>query len=241
MAEQKTGTNGNDILDGTAEWDFLLGQGGNDTLNGLAGTDYLDGGSGDDVMNGGDGDDIFIGDAEVPLGHDTMDGGSGSDTVYYNQVSTQFTVDLAAGTVRLLDGTPDTLRSIENIVTGDRNDEIMGSDAANVIDAGAGDDEINGGAGDDHLTGGLGGDSFTGGPGADTFYFGPFDGIEGREEDIQDFEVGIDKIAFWPGSPEPLVVADTENGNTLVFWAGRYDTSVYLLGVTTSDAEAVLA
>jgi Ca2+-binding RTX toxin-like protein len=237
---QKTGTNGNDIVDGTADRDYLLGQGGNDTLNGLAGTDYLDGGPGDDVMNGGDGDDILIGDDESPSGTDTLDGGGGQDTAYYNQVTTQVTADLGLGTLGLLDAPAENLKNIENIVTSSHNDRITGSDGANVIDAGAGDDEINGGADDDHLTGGLGSDALYGGPGADIFYFGPFDGIEGREDSIHDFEVGLDKIAYWPGSPEPEIVHDTENGNTLVFWAGRYDTSVILLGVETNDAAAVL-
>lgn len=238
---QKTGTSGNDTVDGTSDRDYLLGQEGNDTLNGFADTDYLDGGPGDDILNGGEGDDIFIGDDESPSGKDTLDGGGGQDTAYFNNVSTQLTVDLGLGTLRLLDAAPEDMKNIENIVTGSRNDDITGSDVANVIDAGAGDDDIIGGEGNDHLTGGPGSDSVTGGPGADTFYFGPLDGIEGRDDVIPDFEVGIDKIAYWPGKPEPEVVADTENGNTLVFWAGRYDTSVILLGVTTSDAEVVLA
>jgi Ca2+-binding RTX toxin-like protein len=231
----KTGTEDNETIDGTPDWDFLLGKGGNDTLNGFAGTDYLDGGSGDDILNGGDGDDIFIGDEEYPSGKDTLDGGAGSDTVYYNHVTTALKVDLGAGSVEPFDATPDVLKSIENVLTGSGNDTIIGNDAANAIDAGAGDDTVEGGAGDDYLTGGPGSDLLYGGPGADTFYYGPFDGLTG-EDAIWDFEVGIDKIKFWPGNPVPQIVPDVENGNTLIYWAGHYSTSLTLLNVTTTDA-----
>jgi Ca2+-binding RTX toxin-like protein len=237
MAEM-IGTEGNDTIDGTSNWDFLLGRGGNDILNGFAGTDYLDGGSGNNILNGGDGDDIFIDNDVASLGYDTLNGGEGSDTAYYNHITAALKVDLGAGSVDVIGSSVDervgVLTSIENLLMGSGGDDIKGNDAANVIDAGTGDDTVYGGAGDDYLTGGPGTDLLYGEQGRDTFYFGPFDGLNGADA-IWDFEVGIDHIEFWPGSPTPEIVPDVENGNTLIYWAGHYSTGLTLLNVVTTD------
>ena len=71
----KIGTNGRDILKGTANPDTLKGLGGNDDLFGLAGNDTLYGGAGNDRLFGASGNDtLFGGD-----GNDFLDGGPGSD------------------------------------------------------------------------------------------------------------------------------------------------------------------
>jgi Ca2+-binding RTX toxin-like protein len=96
------GTNGDDVLRGTAQEDVIDGQGGNDqiqsgrkddevtggdgddTISGQGGNDILFGGSGndelygeggDDIISGGDGNDFIIG----WKGHDTVSGGAGDD------------------------------------------------------------------------------------------------------------------------------------------------------------------
>ena len=61
-----TGTNGSDLLIGTA---------GPDVLCGLNGDDLILGGSGNDILRGGKGKDVLVG----GLGTDTLDGGQGKD------------------------------------------------------------------------------------------------------------------------------------------------------------------
>jgi VCBS repeat-containing protein len=54
------GSNGDDLLTGTAITDRITGGKGNDTLVGGKGDDLLVGGGGNDVLNGGDGDDVYV-------------------------------------------------------------------------------------------------------------------------------------------------------------------------------------
>lgn len=81
-----TGTNGNNVLVGTAAGDVICGLGGNDGLWGLAGNDILRGDLGNDVLvdfsgtdklEGGEGNDFLF--ARDGSGGDTLDGGAGAD------------------------------------------------------------------------------------------------------------------------------------------------------------------
>ena len=77
------------------------------------------------------------------------------------------------------------------------NDNLNGSDFADVLNAGAGDDTVNGGAGNDTLVGGIGQDVLIGGVGDDIFKFNALSeiGITGGATDIiADFTQGRDKI-----------------------------------------------
>ncbi|NRB18046.1 MAG: M10 family metallopeptidase C-terminal domain-containing protein, partial [Rhodobacteraceae bacterium] len=60
---------------------------------------------------------------------------------------------------------------IENAITGSGNDIIIGNDANNRLESGAGDDQIDAGNGNDILIGGAGADQLTGGSGADRFVY----------------------------------------------------------------------
>jgi Ca2+-binding RTX toxin-like protein len=80
------GTEGDDVLAGTAVTDridakggndIVMGAKGNDTLIGGLGNDLLEGGHGDDELSGGDGDDSLAGES----GADTLEGGAGVDTL----------------------------------------------------------------------------------------------------------------------------------------------------------------
>ena len=53
----------------------------------------------------------------------------------------------------------DSLKEIENIITGSGDDRIFGNDSDNVLDGGAGDDFLLGGGGSDNLFGGAGVDT----------------------------------------------------------------------------------
>ena len=68
------GTDGPDVLDGTAIGETIHGAGGDDRLNGGGGSDHLYGDDGDDVISGG-------------LGRDTLSGGAGADTFVFSNIS----------------------------------------------------------------------------------------------------------------------------------------------------------
>ena len=77
-----SGTNGNDVLYGTAMDDIISGLDGDDTLDGGSGNDTVIGGAGDDTMSGGAGNDWIYGYGDD--GQDTMNGDDGNDTFAFN-------------------------------------------------------------------------------------------------------------------------------------------------------------
>ncbi|MCF4164135.1 hypothetical protein L2U69_00565 [Zavarzinia compransoris] len=142
--DSAVGTNGGDIIHGGLGNDTLAGDDGNDQLFGDAGDDRLLGGNGDDALSGGAGDDMLIG----STGFDSFDGGEGSDTADFSYSSSDWTLDLSAGTA-MASGSPETLVSIENLIAGSGSDTLVGNDGANSLDGGAGADTLTGGLGDD--------------------------------------------------------------------------------------------
>ena len=74
------------------------------------------------------------------------------------------------------------------------NDVLYGGGGDDLLIGGAGRDKLRGGTGDDLLFGGPGGDLFHGGSGADVFRIEPAHDGRVRLDEIEDFEVGIDKI-----------------------------------------------
>lgn len=68
-------TEGNDLLNGTADRDEIDGLAGDDIIKGLAGNDVLKGGDNNDQLFGNDGNDVLYGGA----GTDTLTGGNGKD------------------------------------------------------------------------------------------------------------------------------------------------------------------
>ena len=135
--------------------------GGNsaDILIGNAAANVLSGGSGDDMLAGG-------------LGNDTLVGGGGSDTASYASETDAMFISLAAGNTRRGSAgaaVEDTMATIENVVGGAGNDEIVGNNAANILVGGGGNDIFVGGRGNDTIMGGTGDDIFnyTFGDGAD--------------------------------------------------------------------------
>jgi Ca2+-binding RTX toxin-like protein len=149
--EAVTGTNQNDIIQGSGEHNHLRG---------LAGADLLSGGDGDDTLDGGDGADILI-------------GGDGVDQADYGRASTPVIVDLVDQWRNTGDAAGDNLDSVENVFGTGGNDVLSGDDGWNALSGGAGDDVLAGRGGDDYLTGGEGVDSFDGGEGNDTYATDP--------------------------------------------------------------------
>ncbi|MGM0740843.1 MAG: calcium-binding protein, partial [Pseudomonadota bacterium] len=170
-------------LAGGAGDDVITGFSGNDLLEGRGGNDTLDGGTGDDTILGGDGDDLIIG--NIGSG-DMYFGGDGIDTLDFTYYSADVTLNLLTGEAIFPSGNVHTIAEFENLIAGQGNNLIIGSDAGNdlfasggnatihggdgndTLRAGSGDDQMFGGAGDDLLMGSFGSDAFDGGEGIDT-------------------------------------------------------------------------
>jgi Ca2+-binding RTX toxin-like protein len=166
LANVMSGGNGNDTLIGGPLEDNMGGNAGNDTLAGNDGDDYLDDGEGNDTIDGGTGDDRL----NDRAGSDVIGGGPGVD--YLELCCTSVRGPLTV----TLDGVADdghagegdnVLPDVEDLRTGDANDRIVGSDAANRINAGEGDDVVIGNGGADDLSGDEGNDTLDGGAGND--------------------------------------------------------------------------
>ncbi len=176
MAKKIKLDNNDNIFNGSAEDEKILGKGGNDTLNGGKGNDNINGGDGDDTLNGGKGDDILNGGA----GTNSVDGGQGTDTLkldgnFADSVITKegsgFKIVTAGGTVTAVNiekfqFADQTIDLADMVETGQTftlaigTDNVPGTGGADLI-VGSADgsatqtfnngDIINGGDGDDRL------------------------------------------------------------------------------------------
>lgn len=130
----------------------LVGSSGADQLSGDGGSNVLDGGSGNDALFGDDGDDVLIGGA----GADALDGGEGRDAASYITSRGGVTVDLALGVGLAGDAAGDIYKGIEDVVGSNANDVITGDASDNILSGLAGNDILVGDAGADVLDGGDG-------------------------------------------------------------------------------------
>ncbi len=72
---------------------------------------------------------------------------------------------------------------LENVITGNANDEVQGNEVANMIKTQGGDDMVKAGEGDDEIYGGLGTNRLYGDAGNDVFYSeGGTDAFDGGED-----------------------------------------------------------
>jgi Ca2+-binding RTX toxin-like protein len=133
-----------------------------DRIVGNSAANVLTGGSGDDTLVGGGGDDVLL----PGPGTDTLNGGPGKDTASYADMLVPVTVDLLAETAT--SSGDDSLAGIERAQGSPLDDHLIGSQRANTLHGGSGDDSIKGLGGKDLLFGGPGNDSIDGGPGTDT-------------------------------------------------------------------------
>ncbi|WP_085693227.1 MULTISPECIES: peroxidase family protein [unclassified Pseudomonas] len=137
-------------LVGTNGADILIGSAGNDVISGLDGADQLFGGLGNDILNGG-------------LGADAMNGGGGNDTFVVDNVG-DTVIEALNGGVDLVQTSLASYTlgaNVENLTyTGVGNFIGTGNALDNIIRGGSGNDLLNGGAGADRLVGGLGNDIY---------------------------------------------------------------------------------
>ncbi len=186
-----SGTDRDDTLRGTAQYNFLSGADGNDTLFlktgqgwlwGGFGNDYLKGGSKGDYLLGGYGDDKILGRG----GNDVIRGGDGADELRGEQGKD--TIEGGFGNDSVKGGSGDDTLGGQH-----GSDRLYGNDGRDTLDGGYGDDFLDAGSGNDWLFGGLGDDILKGGSGQDLFWFSTGRSNNGRDT-IVDFKPGTDRI-----------------------------------------------
>ena len=171
------GTDFADTITGDSASETFFGGAGDDIIDGAGGYDTIDGGAGDDIMTGGVGHDRFIGGA----GADTHIGGANIDTVDYRTSTSGIVLELTLGGPggTAGDAAGDSYDGIER---------ILGTDFADVIIGGGGNDNLHGYAGDDYLSGGGGGnDVLFGEAGNDAF---GYDTVIDGYDTLADFVTG---------------------------------------------------
>ncbi|MGB8526376.1 MAG: 5'-nucleotidase C-terminal domain-containing protein [Rhodoplanes sp.] len=197
------GDDGDNVIPGTPGNDTIDAGDGDDEVHGGDGNDSIKGGSGDDDLFGGNGNDTFIagttpdGLALLSLsgksfgrprpdddGKDLYDGEAGIDTLDLSALTKGVEIDLKDGTTRF---GSDTIKSIENLIGTEKNDDISGNSQANELHGGAGNDDIDGEGGDDMVFGEAGLDNLKGGSGNDLL-----DG--GADNDKLEGELGNDQL-----------------------------------------------
>jgi Ca2+-binding RTX toxin-like protein len=187
------GGNGQDVLNGGAGDDLLLGADNNsddgsfDGLIGEEGNDTLYGGVGKDLQSGGDGNDILIGTLNANRDFsDVFFGGSGNDTVkLISATGVNVSLDDSSGVylansieniVIVTNWISGAINNARNIITGNAQNNIL--TGGGVLNGREGNDTLKGGSksgdllfgdtGNDTLQGGAGGDTIDGGEGLDT-------------------------------------------------------------------------
>ena len=241
-------------LFGSSKDDFLVGSPGRNTLNG---------GFGDDIVNGVGGNDTLVdtvkglvtGFFSVFSGDDLYIGGSGKDTVVEDghNGNLTLTIDGSENDQVMGDatqGVDNILTNVENLVAGDGNDDLSGTNAANKLVGGPGNDSIVGAGGNDMLLPGPGIDALSGGPGLDkAAYTGALSAITAdlsagtASGDGHDSLTGIERLLgsakadHLTGSAGPNVLTGAGGADELAGLAGN-DTLVGGKGNDSMDGGA---
>ncbi|GAA3859296.1 hypothetical protein [Celeribacter arenosi] len=142
----------------------VIGTTFDDVIIGSDNDNFIFGGAGDDRLFGRDGDDRF----EYSAGADYINGGSGSDSMSYASANGAVRVWLADPVRNAGEAAGDELYSIENLEGTDFDDRLLGTDGANIMIDGSGDDVVYGYAGKDTFMWSNGADYLHGGSGTDT-------------------------------------------------------------------------
>ncbi|RCW80351.1 calcium-binding protein [Phyllobacterium bourgognense] len=219
------GTQGDDILVGTACADDVDGRdgndnidtrGGNDTVNGGNGNDHIITGSGDDLIFAGAGDDIVL----AGLGDDQVFGGSGNDRLFGEEG--RDTIFGESGDDTISGGNDDDL-----LFGGEGNDSVAGDLGRDTIHGDAGDDRLDGGGGNDNILGQAGADVLDGGLG-DDFLSG------GDDEDIVRGGDGNDKVVVDTDQADDVYDGGADL-DTLDYTAVLHGSEIDLEGGTASS------
>src|SRR5690606_28212030 len=150
---QATGSGGDAQGDQLTSIENLIGSDHADVLYGNGEVNRLDGGEGNDTLRSGGGGSAAGGVFA------NLHGGGGIDTIDYSQSGSAVFARLFNGTSGSLpvsqggEADGDILLLIENVVGSAFGDTIYGSEIANQLDGGAGNDTLQGFAGADILIG----------------------------------------------------------------------------------------
>jgi Ca2+-binding RTX toxin-like protein len=250
------GGHSNDQLIGTRNADMIVGGSGDDTLVGGAGNDTLNGGFGRDNMAGGDGDDLLI--AETGQSVDlVLDGGAGFDTLQF--IDPVWVGGPSGPRIQGIEAfVGSNSRDIFDLGTyasgtggngvivhaGSETDYVFGTQYADTLNGGAGDDYLVGGAGDDVLIGGAGQDLVNGGAGRDTFDLRETPAGLANQLWIQDFTKGTDIVdvrGLGFDFSQLTAVNGQVNGKSYAmvsFGPAGQEKQVVFQGLTTADITA---
>lgn len=201
----------NDIVYGQDGDDIILGGDGNDTLYGGAGNDYINGGNGSDKIDAGAGDDYIIMNAadfsSTTFMLESINAGDGYDTV---MIQDSIGVNFDMG-----------LTNVESFIGGSGNDNIIGSEYADVV------------------RGGLGADTYYTLAGDDTVYIDAED-IQAKSGNFIDTGLGYDKIYIEDSRGVEFDIADTHaeeiiagSGNDIL--RNSSNTNVSIFGMEGND------
>lgn len=168
--ENVRGSNFDDTITGDDNVNVLVGMDGNDTIHGGGNDDTILGGQGDDTMYGDAGNDTF----SDFRGTNHFDGGEGTDTVDYSSANFGAVADMSGFFVSGTRDSQGNLQSddsyvgIENVIGSNASDLVIGNGSDNVIYGNGGRDALAGFGGNDTIYGGDQNDVIEGGAGADT-------------------------------------------------------------------------
>ncbi|MGB3408012.1 MAG: tandem-95 repeat protein, partial [Jannaschia sp.] len=241
LADTLIGNDQDNALDGARGDDLLEGGAGDDSLSGGRGADTLRGGDGMDIADyllsaegvavdmsgltagGGDAegdvfdsieivrgsfhDDTITGDgADNHLrggrGADVLDGGDGFDVADYTDADEGVEVDLGSGLGLSGEAAGDRLTRIEG---------VLGSEHADTLRGGAGDDTFDGARGADLLEGGAGSDMYV-------FGFDSGDDVVGEAGTLAD----VDRVQL-RAPVRPVDVSVVRDGDDMVLELERGD------------------
>lgn len=173
---------GDDVILGSEGKDDVLGGHGADRIRTGAGDDEIEAGAGNNTVRAGAGDDLVWDGPDrdaIRAGpgadtvkanqgaRETIDLGRGNDTIDYLEASRGgVRIDVAAGVATGAAGHDELIGAV-NAVGSHADDVILGSAAAQHLDAMGGDDTIRGRGGDDDIEDDYGADAIYAGPGDD--------------------------------------------------------------------------
>ncbi len=162
------GGRGDDSITGGDGNDSILGGGGSDYVAGRAGNDTIIGGAQGDDMLGGDGDDLLI-PLSLPGSDDEVSGGRGTDTVSYANETKGLTI--LVGNSNPADNKTDIVQGDVEVVIGGTNADFLKNESGRpmTLIGGAGNDTLTAGNAGDRLEAGAGIDVLVGGSGNDVF------------------------------------------------------------------------
>ena len=227
-----SGSNGDDILEGTDEADLVNTGAGNDIALMFASNDTLLAGAGDDLGFPGQGNDLLFGNAGNDLlwgdlDNDTLIGGPSGlqpigdageqDTLFGNTGNDQLAGSLGQDNIHggqgndIAHGGKDNDQVMgelgDDTVMGEQGDDTLLGGTSNVsLEDTDGRDLLLGGAGKDFLDGNQGNDTLVAGEDNDTAHGGKDDDLVygNTGDDLLLGELGNDTLIGGPSGPEPL-------------------------------------